>query len=86
MIKIVLDDILNCKEFVIVHQVNTLGIMGGGLALLIKNRYPSTYQRYKEICEKYPSDYLMGKMLLTVESKDDKKDAKVISMPGIPKS
>lgn len=78
MIKIILGDILNCKEFVIVHQVNTLGIMGGGLALQIRNRYPDTYKRYNEVCKKYPSDYLMGRSLLTIEGTTT-KDAKVIS-------
>lgn len=28
---------------IICHQTNTLGIMGGGIALQIKNKYPLLY-------------------------------------------
>ena len=34
----------------IVHQANTKGIMGGGIALQIKDQFPSAYDDYKLIC------------------------------------
>jgi len=39
-------DLLKVAEGVICHQVNCKGKMGSGLALAIKNMYPSVYQAY----------------------------------------
>lgn len=35
----------------LVNPVNTVGIMGAGLALEFKKRYPSMYESYKEFCK-----------------------------------
>jgi O-acetyl-ADP-ribose deacetylase (regulator of RNase III) len=40
-------DILTVEAGVIVHQVNSLGVMGAGLALQIRNRYASAYRDYR---------------------------------------
>lgn len=45
-------DILKAKENIIVHQVNELGVMGAGLALQIKNKYPQVFTKYKQIANK----------------------------------
>jgi O-acetyl-ADP-ribose deacetylase (regulator of RNase III) len=45
-------DILQAKENIIVHQVNELGVMGAGLALQIKNKYPEVYTKYKAVANK----------------------------------
>ena len=52
MIKEVKGNILEATEDVICHQVNCMGIMGGGLALKIKNKYPEVYKEYKDFCKK----------------------------------
>jgi hypothetical protein len=39
-------NILNNTNGIILHQVNCQGIMGGGLALQIKNKYPKVYEEY----------------------------------------
>lgn len=39
-------DILTVKSGVIAHQVNLRGVMGAGLALQIKNKWPQIYQSY----------------------------------------
>ena len=36
----------------LVNPVNCEGIMGKGIALLIKQNYPKTFQNYKEACNK----------------------------------
>jgi len=46
MIKIINGNILNAKEKTICHQVNCMGVMGGGLAKQIKNKYPEAYREY----------------------------------------
>jgi O-acetyl-ADP-ribose deacetylase (regulator of RNase III) len=45
-------DILKASENIIVHQVNELGVMGAGLALQIKNKYPDVYRKYKAVANK----------------------------------
>lgn len=50
--KIIYNDILNIEEGIIVHQVNCIGVMGAGLALQIRNKYPNVYSHYKECFNK----------------------------------
>lgn len=50
MIKIVDGDILNATENIICHQVNCMGVMGGGVALQLAKAYPEMYRGYKEDC------------------------------------
>lgn len=58
-LKIIEGNILDITEGVICHQTNTLGIMGGGLALQIKEKWPNIYRTYHNICTDYP-DFLLG--------------------------
>lgn len=55
-------DILNATESLICHQVNIDGVMGGGLALQIANKYPSVEEKYKTFCETFKHDemFLLG--------------------------
>jgi O-acetyl-ADP-ribose deacetylase (regulator of RNase III) len=39
-------DILDVSEGIICHQVNTLGLMGAGLALRIRTKWPKVYNEY----------------------------------------
>lgn len=45
-------DIFNSPAQVIVNTVNTVGVMGKGIALSFKNKYPEMFQAYKRVCEK----------------------------------
>lgn len=47
----VIGDLLEANEMIIGHQVNCLGIMGGGLAKLIKDKYPSVFKEYATLCK-----------------------------------
>lgn len=57
-------NILECNENIIVHQVNTQGIMGGGVARQLANRYINLEKEYSEFCKLYNNDYnkLKGKV------------------------
>lgn len=46
-------DVLNTDCWIIAHQVNCQGVMGGGLARQIKDRYPDAYINYREYIEDY---------------------------------
>jgi len=43
---IIFKDILTVDSGIIVHQVNTLGVMGAGLARDIRNKWPVVYRVY----------------------------------------
>jgi O-acetyl-ADP-ribose deacetylase (regulator of RNase III) len=49
-IDIVQGNIFNTKAQVIVNTVNCVGVMGKGIALVFKLRYPKMYDIYKEHC------------------------------------
>lgn len=55
MIKQVNGDILDYNEGIICHQTNYLGVMGGGIALAIRQKLltPDQYKCYKDECRTY---------------------------------
>jgi O-acetyl-ADP-ribose deacetylase (regulator of RNase III) len=47
-------DLLKFTEAdVIVHQVNCQGVMGAGIARQIRNQFPNTFFKYKELCSHF---------------------------------
>lgn len=60
MVEIKIDNILNATEDIIVHQVNHQGVMGAGLALQIKKKYPLNFQSYVDICNKDSWERIQG--------------------------
>ncbi len=55
-------NIFDSPAQVIVNTVNTVGVMGKGLALEFKNRYPEMFADYRAACEK--RQFTMGKLML----------------------
>lgn len=47
---------------VVAHQVNCRGVMGAGLALQVKQKYPSVFAMYKSSCRKMCANELLGKI------------------------
>lgn len=43
-------DLLGVESGIICHQVNCIGAMGAGIALQIRNKWPSVYSHYKKLC------------------------------------
>lgn len=61
MIKYKKGDLLKSGCHFICHQVNCQGVMGSGLALAIKNKFPRVYTEYKGFCaEAKKSSDLLG--------------------------
>lgn len=52
----------NCKF--IAHQVNCKGVMGGGIAKQIKNKFPNVYNEYIKTLECNGADNMFGKSLI----------------------
>lgn len=65
MIEYIEGDIFESPAQVIVNTVNTVGVMGKGLALSFKERYPQMYEKYKMACEKHL--LTVGKLMLIYE-------------------
>lgn len=51
-VKIVTGDLLKSSQQTLVNTVNTVGVMGKGIALAFKKRYPDMFQNYVERCER----------------------------------
>lgn len=62
MIEYIEGDIFNSPAQVIVNTVNTVGVMGKGLALSFKQRYPEMFESYRNACEK--KQLKIGKLML----------------------
>lgn len=45
-------NIFNSKAQAIVNTVNCVGIMGKGIALEFRRRYPKMFEQYQSICKK----------------------------------
>lgn len=54
--KIVHGNIFTSKVQTLVNTVNCVGVMGAGIALEFRLRYPEMYFRYQELCEKRTLD------------------------------
>lgn len=48
---------------IIMHGCNAQGVMGSGVAKIVKERYPEAYEAYKHFTDKYLPSYLLGKAL-----------------------
>lgn len=61
MIEYIEGNIFDSPAQVIVNTVNTVGVMGKGLALEFKKRYPQMFEQYKKACES--REFIMGKLM-----------------------
>lgn len=63
MIKFVQGDIFQSQCEAIVNPVNCVGVMGAGLALAFKDRFPANYDQYVVACRE--EKVRLGKMFIT---------------------
>lgn len=52
MLKFVEGDLFESRAEILVNTVNCVGVMGKGVALAFKNRYPSMFHAYRAACDK----------------------------------
>lgn len=62
MLKYVEGDIFNSPAQVLVNTVNTVGVMGKGIALSFKKRYTEMFTQYRDACDKHK--LTIGKLIL----------------------
>lgn len=60
MIKTIEGNLLNATEDIIGHQVNCRGVMGSGVALQIKQKWPTSFGGYIELCGIKGREKLLG--------------------------
>lgn len=48
-------NLLDVKEGIIAHGCNARGVMGSGVALAVKEKYPEAYRVYRQYCEDEPN-------------------------------
>ena len=51
MISYVKGNLLDSQAEALVNTVNTVGVMGKGLALQFKEQFPENYRKYREVCK-----------------------------------
>lgn len=66
MISYVTGNLLDSEAQALVNTVNTVGVMGKGLALQFKERYPLNYRLYRDACKK--GNVVIGQMFITEEN------------------
>lgn len=65
MIQLVTGNILESKAEALVNTVNTVGVMGKGIALQFKNQFPHNFKVYKQACK--DKALSVGQLLVTEE-------------------
>lgn len=68
MLTYIKGDLFGSPAQVLVNTVNTVGVMGKGIALEFKNRYPEMFKVYQELCDDKRLE--VGKLMLW--KKDEK--------------
>ncbi len=61
MIVVKYGDLLKAKADILVNPVNTVGVMGAGVAKQFKQRFPEMYEDYRRACRE-------GKVYIKIEN------------------
>ena len=66
MIHFIEGNLLESNAEALVNTVNTVGVMGKGIALQFKNQYPNNYKLYEKACK--AKEVQVGKLFITEDS------------------
>jgi O-acetyl-ADP-ribose deacetylase (regulator of RNase III) len=79
MINYIIGNILESNAQALVNTVNTVGVMGKGIALQFKKAYPNNFRAYVEACKNKEID--IGKLLVTHDENLDSGEKIIINFP-----
>jgi len=79
MIHLLKGDIMSSNAEALVNTVNTVGVMGKGVALRFKTAFPSNYKAYREACQR--GEVHTGKMFVTKDSNLTSGEKTIINFP-----
>lgn len=82
-LKYLKQNVVEIDRGVVAHGCNCQGVMGSGVALAVRKKWPNAYESYKGICEAYgKDDDLLGLVhFITVQHERDdgvNKQAKIV--------
>ena len=66
MIHYITGNLLESDTEALVNTVNTVGVMGKGIALQFKNNFPNNFKKYSEACKN--KELKIGQLLITEEN------------------
>jgi O-acetyl-ADP-ribose deacetylase (regulator of RNase III) len=79
MIKYKSGDIFESNAHALVNTVNTIGVMGKGIALQFKKAFPNNYKAYAQACKN--GEVTIGKLFVFTDSNIQLKDKIIINFP-----
>lgn len=79
MIKFITGDLFESKSEALVNTVNTVGVMGKGIALQFKNLFPNNFKIYKEACKN--NELEIGKLLVATDQNISTGEKLIINFP-----
>lgn len=79
MIKYITGNLFDSKAEALVNTVNTVGIMGKGIALQFKKLFPNNYKIYRDICNK--KDFKIGQLIVTRDQNIVTGEKVIINFP-----
>ncbi len=72
-------DLLDSKAEALVNTVNTVGVMGKGIALQFREAFPENYRIYRNACKNKQLE--VGNMLITRETTLSRGDKMIVNFP-----
>lgn len=79
MIQYIRGNILDSKAQALVNTVNTVGVMGKGLALQFRNAFPNNFKAYKRACKN--NKVKVGEMFVTTDSNTGSGEKIIVNFP-----
>ena len=79
MIKFVTGNMMTSTAEALVNTVNTVGVMGKGIALQFKEEFPKNFLTYKVACSS--GGLTPGKLLITKELNSNGEEKIIINFP-----
>lgn len=79
MIKYIVGNILESEADALVNTVNTVGVMGKGIALQFKKEFPNNFKAYIEACKN--GNISIGKLFATIDRNLNTGEKLIINFP-----
>jgi O-acetyl-ADP-ribose deacetylase (regulator of RNase III) len=79
MLRYTTGNILESSAQALVNTVNTVGVMGKGIALQFKKAYPNNFKAYTDACKK--GEVVVGKLFITVDGNISSGEKIIINFP-----
>ena len=79
MIRYITGNILESNAKALINTVNTVGVMGKGIALQFKKAYHNNFKTYVEACKR--NEIEIGKLLVTKDSNLNSGEKYIINFP-----